>query len=66
MLPSNLKAEQFARYPPKARELAVAHLVTLQQLPLSFVPSLLREVIDYDFKFPAERVSYAGATPRMV
>ncbi len=57
MLPSNLKAEQFARYPPKARELAVAHLGTLQQLPLSFVPSLLREVIDYDFKFPAERVS---------
>ena len=57
MLPSDLKAEQFAGYPPKARELAVAHLGTLQQLPLSFVPSLLREVIDYDFKFPAERVS---------
>jgi hypothetical protein len=35
----------------------VAHLGTLQQLPLSFVPSLLREVIDYDFKFPAERAS---------
>jgi len=57
MLPSNLKADQFAGYPPKARELAVAHLETLKQLPLSFVPSLLREVIDYDFKFPAERVS---------
>ena len=27
----------------------------LQRLPLSFVPSLLREVIDYDFKFPPER-----------
>jgi hypothetical protein len=27
----------------------------LQQLPLSFVPSLLRELVDYDFKFPAER-----------
>jgi hypothetical protein len=57
MLPSDLKAEQFAGYPPKARELAVAHLGTLRQLPLSFVPSLLREVIDYDFKFPAERAS---------
>jgi hypothetical protein len=57
MLPSDLKAEQFAGYPPKARELAVAHLATLRQLPLSFAPSLLREVIDYDFKFPAERVS---------
>jgi hypothetical protein len=57
MLPSDLKAEQFAGYPPKARELAVAHLATLRQLPLSFAPSLLREVIDYDFKFPAERIS---------
>ena len=27
----------------------------LQRLPLTFVPSLLREVIDYDFKFPPER-----------
>jgi hypothetical protein len=57
MLPSDLKAEQFARYPPKARKLVLAHLGTLQQLPLGFVPSLLREVIDYDFKFPAERTS---------
>ncbi len=57
MLPNDLKAEQFAGYPPKARKLVVAHLGTLQQLPLSFVPSLLREVIDYDFKFPAERAS---------
>src|SRR5439155_21857705 len=46
-----------ASYPHKARKLAVAHLATLQQLPLSFAPSLLREVIDYDFKFPAERAS---------
>jgi hypothetical protein len=57
MLPSNLKAEQFAGYPPKARKLVVAHLKALQLLPLSFVPSLLREVIDYDFKFPAERTT---------
>jgi hypothetical protein len=57
MLPSDLKAEQFAGYPPMARKLVVARLGTLQQLPLSFVPSLLREVIEYDFKFPAERAS---------
>jgi hypothetical protein len=37
--------------------LVVAHLGALQQLPLSFVPSLLREVIDYDYKFPAERTA---------
>jgi hypothetical protein len=57
MLPSALKAEQFAGYPPQARSLAVAHLEALRQLPLSFLPSLLREVIDYDYKFPAECAS---------
>jgi hypothetical protein len=55
MLPRDLKPEQFAGYPPEARKLVTSNLVTLQQLPLSFVPSLLRELIDYDFKFPAER-----------
>lgn len=57
MLPRDLKPEQFAAYPPEARRLVVTHLSALRQLPLSFVPSLLREVIDYDFKFPAERAA---------
>jgi len=55
MLPPDLQAEQFAGYPPEARKLAVANLAALRQLPLSFLPGLLREVIDYDFKFPVER-----------
>jgi hypothetical protein len=55
MLPRDLKAEQFAGYPPEARKLVVSSIGTFQQLPLPFVASLLREVIDYDFKFPAER-----------
>ena len=55
MLPHDLQAEQFAGYPPEARKLVVANLAALQQLPLSFLPGLLREVIDYDFKFPVER-----------
>ncbi len=55
MLPSNLNPGAFASYPPEARKLIVAHLEVLQQLPLSFLPNLLREVIDYDFKFPAEQ-----------
>jgi hypothetical protein len=55
MLPPDLKAEQFAGYPPQARSLAVRHLGVLQELPLSVLPSLLRQLIDYDFKFPAER-----------
>lgn len=57
MLPRNLQADQFAAYPPQARKLAVAHLAALQQLPLSFLAALLREVIEYDFKFPAERAA---------
>jgi hypothetical protein len=57
MLPSDLKASQFAQYPPLARAQVTAHLDALQKLPLSFVPSLLREIIDYDFKFPAERTA---------
>jgi hypothetical protein len=55
MQPSDLKPEVFANYPPEARALVVAHLEVMRQLPLSFLPNLLREAIDYDFKFPAER-----------
>ena len=55
MLPSDLKPEQFNGYPPQAKRLVTDYVETLQRLPLSFVPSLLREVIDYDFKFPPER-----------
>ena len=55
MLPSDLKSEQFSGYPREARNLITGYVETLQRLPLSFVPSLLREVIDYDFKFPPER-----------
>ena len=55
MLPADLKPEQFSGYPPKARTLALNYLDTFHRLPLSFLPSLLREVIEYDFKFPAER-----------
>lgn len=55
MLPSKLQPEQFNGYPPEARKLAVHYIGALQRLPLSFLPSLLREVIEYDFKFPVER-----------
>jgi hypothetical protein len=55
MLPSDLKPELFKDYSPQARTLIVKYVPILRALPLSFVPSLLREVIDYDLKFPAER-----------
>lgn len=55
MLPRELKPEHFRKYPPEARGLAASRSPALRRLPLSFLPSLLREVIEYDFKFPAER-----------
>jgi hypothetical protein len=57
MLPIDLKPEQFKDYPPEARKLVTEYVGALQRLPLTFVPSLLREVIDYDFKFPPERTA---------
>lgn len=55
MLPRDLKPEQFKGYPPEAKKIVINHLAALQRLPLSFLPSLLREAIEYDFKFPPER-----------
>lgn len=55
MLPSELKAEQFNGYPPGAKALASEYVSTFRELPLSFLPGLLRELIDYDYKFPTER-----------
>jgi hypothetical protein len=55
MLPPELKPESFNAYHPEAKKLITGYIAALQPLPLSFVPSLLREVIEYDFKFPAER-----------
>jgi hypothetical protein len=57
MLPRNLQPENFMAYPPQARKLALDHIEAMRGLPLTFLPSLLREVIDYDFKFPAEQSS---------
>ncbi len=55
MLPNQLSARDFSNYPPLAKQLATSHIALLQRLPLTFLPLLLREVIVYDWKFPAER-----------
>jgi hypothetical protein len=60
MQPRELHAEQFSGYPPEAQRVVLGHLEALRELPLIFIPSLLREVIDYDFKFPAERSAIDG------
>ena len=55
MLPRDLKPELFNGYPPQARKLVTNNLETLRKLPLSFLPSLLREAVEFDYKFPVER-----------
>jgi len=55
MKPSQIRADQFKGYPMLGRELALTHLTLLRQVPLVFLPILLREIIDYDWKFPIER-----------
>jgi len=55
MTPAQLQPESFRGYQPEARALAERHISLLRTLPLSFLPLLLREVIAYDRKFPAER-----------
>ncbi len=60
MLPDELKAEHFRGYPPQAKLLATRYIALLRQLPLSFAPSLLAQIIAYDWKFPAERKQVDG------
>jgi hypothetical protein len=55
MLARQLQPEQFKSYPAQARELVATHIELLRRLPTIFVTILLREVIRYDWKFPAER-----------
>lgn len=55
MRPSEIKASQFSDYPPQARQVAVSHIDLLRRLPLAFVPLLLQQIEQYDWKFPAER-----------
>jgi hypothetical protein len=55
MLPSQLKPEDFAAYPPEGKRLAAARVTVFQQLPVVLLSLLLREIIAYDWKFPPER-----------
>lgn len=55
MQPGELTSKSFAAYPPEAQIFAIAHLALLQKFPMIFAPLLLREMIAYDVRFPAER-----------
>jgi hypothetical protein len=55
LTPSQLAAAHFRHYPPLAREVAVQHLALFREMPTIFLALLLRELIAWDWKFPAER-----------
>src|SRR5579871_5106300 len=55
MQPAELTAASFRGYPPQARQIATDNLALLREMPMAFLPLLLRELIAYDWKFPAER-----------
>jgi len=55
MTPSQLTSASFDQYPPLARQVAVQHLDLFREMPIPFLALLLREVINWDWKFPAER-----------
>lgn len=69
MRAAQLQPDQFRSYPPEARRLATNHIDLLRRLPTIFAATLLREVIDYDWRFPAERgevdrqLSYLASLP---
>jgi hypothetical protein len=60
MTPLQLKLTDFASYSPGAGGVATANLELLRGLPLVFAGVLLREVIAYEWRFPAERRQIDG------
>jgi hypothetical protein len=69
VLPSELRANNFTRYPAQARQVAAASLPVLQRIPLVLLPLFLRQLINYDWLFPPEQrdltrqLNYLAALP---
>jgi hypothetical protein len=57
MNPHTLIRDNFKAYPPEAQRVACDHLDLLRDLPTVLAAALLREVIDYDTRFPRERAT---------
>jgi hypothetical protein len=54
-MPLPIQVKHFKGYPPEARRVATSHIELLRKLPAAFMPLLLQQVQDYDWRFPAER-----------
>jgi hypothetical protein len=55
MMPAQLTTASFATYPSQAHSFALQYLDVLQKLPLPLATTMLREIVFYDWQFPAER-----------
>lgn len=53
--PRQLTPSSFSGYPPLAKQTAIEHLELFREMPTPFLALLLRELIAWDWKFPAER-----------
>src|SRR6184192_3412971 len=53
--PQQLIPSSFDVYPPLARQAALDHIDLFREMPVSFLALLLRELVNWDWKFPAER-----------
>ncbi|GAC1416475.1 MAG: hypothetical protein NVSMB62_06160 [Acidobacteriaceae bacterium] len=57
---SELQAADLAGYPAQGRALATEHLALLRELPFPYLVVVLRELIGFDWKLPAERQRLVG------
>ena len=55
LAPQQLTPTNFEAYPPLAKQVAIDHLDLFHEMPTPFIALLLRELIAWDWKFPAER-----------
>lgn len=53
--PAQLAVADFAAYPPLAKQAVIQQLDLFREMPVPFLALLLRELINWDWKFPAER-----------
>jgi hypothetical protein len=53
--PQGLIPSSFDAYPPLARQAALDHIDLFREMPIPFLALVLRELINWDWKFPAER-----------
>jgi hypothetical protein len=60
MRPPSLTSADFAKYPEQARHFVLARLDLLRTLPLTLLVSMLREISEFDWLFPAEQKVLQG------